>query len=361
MKASEVATNSAGSAMNEFSKYSESLQGKLDAMKASFSRLSTETIKSEYIGSMIDAATATNDFATSMGGLLNILRLVSPMLMSFSNMTKSIDDAFTTKEETLANISDLTNNVSQLKQEMTDLVSQDRGGLTGIEIAILEREIELKSEAIRLAKIELGLEASKKVKKDGVDKVASEYEEITKGIEEAKNAIALLDKTSENYSSDLDNYNQQIKDGTELKKELGAVLLEEVELLKEVPFDTMTEEAQKKAGLPPLDFSCHLPQMINRDRWHEMFERFGLAKQPLVWESMYGAMFAVDPQPHKGFMLSWQGPKNPAKELEKLDRAWLLNHTHEAWNGSLQKWLAARFPEPSPDESSKLPLSPATN
>jgi len=112
----------------------------------------------------------------------------------------------------------------------------------------------------------------------------------------------------------------------------------------------LTAEAQKKAGLPPLDFSCHLPQMINRERWHEMFERFGLAKQPLVWESMYGAMFAVDPQPHKGFMLRWQGPKNPAKELEKLDRAWLLNHTHEAWNGSLQKWLAARFPEPSPDE-----------
>jgi hypothetical protein len=114
----------------------------------------------------------------------------------------------------------------------------------------------------------------------------------------------------------------------------------------------LTAEAQIKAGLPQLDFSCHLPQMINRDHWHEMFERFELAKQPLVWESMYGAMFATDPQSHKGFMLRWQGPKNPAKELDKIKRAWMLNHTHEAWNDSLRKWLAGRFPEPSKDEES---------
>jgi hypothetical protein len=112
----------------------------------------------------------------------------------------------------------------------------------------------------------------------------------------------------------------------------------------------LTAEAQIKAGLQQLDFSCHLPQMINRERWHEMFERFGLAKQPLVWESMYGAMFAADPQPHKGFMLRWQGPKQVDKHQDSLSRAWMLNHTHEAWNGSLRSWLAEKFPEPSRDE-----------
>ena len=113
----------------------------------------------------------------------------------------------------------------------------------------------------------------------------------------------------------------------------------------------LTAEAQVKAGLPQLDFSCHLPQMINKDRWHEMFERFDLAKQPLVWESMYGAMFAVDPQTHKGFMLRWQNAKDPAAETEKLNRAWMLNHTHEAWSDKLRSWLAAKFPEPCPDEA----------
>lgn len=112
----------------------------------------------------------------------------------------------------------------------------------------------------------------------------------------------------------------------------------------------LTAEAQIKAGLQQLDFSCHLPQMINRDRWHEMFERFELARQPLVWESLYGAMFATDPQSHKGFMLRWQGPKEPSKELEKLEQVWMLNHTHEAWNDALRNWLASRFPEPSKNE-----------
>jgi hypothetical protein len=116
----------------------------------------------------------------------------------------------------------------------------------------------------------------------------------------------------------------------------------------------LTAEAQVRAGLQQLDFSCHLPQIINRERWHEMFERFGLAKQPLVWESMYGAMFAENPQSHKGFMLRWQTPKTVDDHAESLQRSWMLNHTHEAWNDSLRRWLARKFPEPSKDEKTPV-------
>lgn len=114
----------------------------------------------------------------------------------------------------------------------------------------------------------------------------------------------------------------------------------------------LTQAAQIKTGLPVLDFSCHLPQMINRDRWHEMFERFELAKQPMVWESLYGSMFAIDPQPHQGFMLRLQKSSRMVTYKPKLEKCWMLNHTHEAWNQSMRDWLAEQFPEPSPDEKS---------
>lgn len=112
----------------------------------------------------------------------------------------------------------------------------------------------------------------------------------------------------------------------------------------------LTAAAQKKAGLPVLDFSCHLPQMINRDRWNEMFERFEMAKQPLVWESMYGSMFAVNPQGHKAFMLRLRNAGALQQHQQRLDRSWLLNHTHEAWSAQMRQWLSERLSEPCRDE-----------
>lgn len=112
----------------------------------------------------------------------------------------------------------------------------------------------------------------------------------------------------------------------------------------------LTADAQRNAGLRVLDFSCHLPQMINRDRWNEMFERFEMAKQPLVWESMYGSMFAVNPQGHKAFMLRLRNAGALQQHQQRLDRSWLLNHTHEAWSAQMRQWLSERLLEPCTDE-----------
>lgn len=112
----------------------------------------------------------------------------------------------------------------------------------------------------------------------------------------------------------------------------------------------LTEAAMVAADLPTKDFSCHLPQMVNQQRWHEMFERFGLARQPLVWETCYGNMFAYEPKSFKGFMLRLRREGSFGLYKSMLENKWLLNHTHEAWDDNMRDWLAEKFPEPSPDE-----------
>lgn len=105
----------------------------------------------------------------------------------------------------------------------------------------------------------------------------------------------------------------------------------------------MTAHELAVRGMPARDYACHIPQIVERNKWIAMYDEFEFAKRPLVWETCYNSMFAVDPQPHNHFLLRLQRPASP--KAYNLTRVRMLNHTHEAWCTQVKLWLKSQFPE----------------
>jgi TP901 family phage tail tape measure protein len=78
LKATDLAYNSAGSAMQEFSKWEDSIEGKTNNLQSALELLSTKTLNSDLIKAIIDTTTALVKFSTATGGAIpTILSLVS--------------------------------------------------------------------------------------------------------------------------------------------------------------------------------------------------------------------------------------------------------------------------------------------
>ena len=87
-KALEASANSAGSALKENEKVLESIQGKINVMKASFETLSNNVISSDLVKAFVDAGTGMLDLLNgiakvidALGGLKTILLTVTSVLL----------------------------------------------------------------------------------------------------------------------------------------------------------------------------------------------------------------------------------------------------------------------------------------
>lgn len=85
----ETSANSAGSAMAENAKYLDSVQGKIDLMKASFEALSADFMSSDFLKFFIEGATGALNLADgiieivdSLGGLKTVLIAISGILLA---------------------------------------------------------------------------------------------------------------------------------------------------------------------------------------------------------------------------------------------------------------------------------------
>lgn len=102
-KALETSANSAGSAMEENEKYLNSIQGRIEIMKASFEELAQNIISSDLVRFFVDAANKLLEFVNliteginTLGGLKTILIAVSGTLLSInlSSITTNINNIF---------------------------------------------------------------------------------------------------------------------------------------------------------------------------------------------------------------------------------------------------------------------------
>lgn len=105
------------------------------------------------------------------------------------------------------------------------------------------------------------------------------------------------------------------------------------------------------AGLTQFDFTSHLPQLIRKDRWIEMCERFDMPNQIFIWENLYGNLFASNPQSYQGFVTRINKSVPDVTQKYDLDSPFVINNSHEGWNNSLRKWLKKKFPTPAKIES----------
>lgn len=79
-----IQLNSAGLALDRYGIYQESVQAKLDGMKASWEAMWIETLNSEAIGRVYDLAGGLLDVVTNMGGLEPVLQVVVTLLIAFN-------------------------------------------------------------------------------------------------------------------------------------------------------------------------------------------------------------------------------------------------------------------------------------
>lgn len=74
--------NSAGSAMRENEVYTQSLEGKINALKSSFEQLATTTINSDMVKGIIDMTTEMIKFVDACGGLIPILTSILGIIIT---------------------------------------------------------------------------------------------------------------------------------------------------------------------------------------------------------------------------------------------------------------------------------------
>lgn len=74
--------NSAGSAMRENEVYTQSLEGKINALKSSFEQLATTTINSDMVKGIIDMTTEMIKFVDASGGLIPILTSILGIIVT---------------------------------------------------------------------------------------------------------------------------------------------------------------------------------------------------------------------------------------------------------------------------------------
>ena len=73
LRATDLALNSSGSAMQENAVFQESLQGRMNQLSSAFSKFSNESINSEFVSAVLQATTGVLNFITAIGGLPTVL------------------------------------------------------------------------------------------------------------------------------------------------------------------------------------------------------------------------------------------------------------------------------------------------
>jgi len=187
MEASATATDSAGSAMEEFRKYSESLQGKLDELGATWSRISSDFISGDFLkgllnvvngfsrfaevvglgkiaiialsiaigakygAAIISATMITNAFTVSIiGSKLAIAGLFGLIAVGVIGAVVAIDLMVETQKELNKAILETNIRIKELEQNVKDLNNEKINIIDPEELKMIEKEIELTEKLLKL-------------------------------------------------------------------------------------------------------------------------------------------------------------------------------------------------------------------
>ena len=87
LETTDLAYNSAGSSAEEFARWQDSLEGKLNNLKSGIEQFSSETIDSQFIKSILDATTSIVNMGTAMGGAVPAVLSLAGAFAVFKLMT----------------------------------------------------------------------------------------------------------------------------------------------------------------------------------------------------------------------------------------------------------------------------------
>jgi hypothetical protein len=104
-------------------------------------------------------------------------------------------------------------------------------------------------------------------------------------------------------------------------------------------------------GLPLVDYCTHLPKVVEKEKFLEMWERFGLASRVLQWELLYGSCFYENYRP-LGKGSKFFGLIRDRSSVAKLRTLTIANNGTRGWSERLRGELWNRFPVQSAVEKS---------
>lgn len=114
---------------------------------------------------------------------------------------------------------------------------------------------------------------------------------------------------------------------------------------------TQSMELLMDRGLPTHDYATHLPHYVEKQKLHELFDRYDLHNITLIWELLYGNTYRENPQPVRPF-LSRVGVPMEAEQLRQITkRATVFNHTSNAWCEGIRSHLQSLMPDRSSVEN----------
>lgn len=118
--------------------------------------------------------------------------------------------------------------------------------------------------------------------------------------------------------------------------------------LKKETFAALFEKTSFSTGG---DFATHLPHIVDRAKARELFDRFGLAKRPLLWEILYKNLEGSEASvPASPFLRYYQKPARLDEYKRAAERSSVLVCSGSGWCEDLRAYLFDALPSRAPVE-----------
>lgn len=114
---------------------------------------------------------------------------------------------------------------------------------------------------------------------------------------------------------------------------------------------TNTMRALQQVGHTTHDYATHLPHHAEKQKLREIFERFALAQNTMLWEVLYGNVYRSKPQRCRPFFARIQKRMDSETIRRITENASVLNHTETAWCDGVRNFLLDRLPNPASTET----------
>lgn len=112
-----------------------------------------------------------------------------------------------------------------------------------------------------------------------------------------------------------------------------------------------TMRVLREAGATNHDYATHLPHWAEKAKLRDLFDRFDLANNTLLWEVLYGNLHRSRPIRPEPFFCRLLSPVSLSELRQRARLASVLNHVASAWNEPVRQYLSELLPTPAAGET----------
>ena len=112
-----------------------------------------------------------------------------------------------------------------------------------------------------------------------------------------------------------------------------------------------TMRVLRDCGATNHDYATHLPHWAEKAKLRDLFDRFDLQNNTLLWEVLYNNLHRSRPIRPEPFFCRITGPLAVSDLRARVRQASVLNHTANAWCEGVRQYLADLLPQPAAGES----------